>query len=114
MPGWLHPDTADAELVEVFEMGFERVRHLCADLCAGAKQVLDAVEMAAATRALLCSGTAVSPSPSISVTALVSTSNPASPRDTSLATMRSIPLRARLSRARATASAVSAAKPTSI
>ena len=59
------------------------------------------------------SGSVSRPSPLTIVTALVSTSKPASSRDTSLATIRSICLASRLAAARALTSSVSAAKPTS-
>ena len=55
----------------------------------------------AAIAALLCSGTSSTPSRETSVTALVSTSKPTPGCDTSLATMRSTPLRSSFCRARA-------------
>src|SRR5262245_15268691 len=69
--------------------------------------------ISAATRALVCSGSVSAPAAPTIVTALVSTSKPASVRETSLATITSACLRARLSIAFATTLSVSAAKPTS-
>ena len=60
-----------------------------------------------------CSGRVSSPSADTSVTSLVSTSKPASVRDTSFATTRSTRFSRCLRRALATTSVVSAANPTS-
>ena len=68
--------------------------------------------MRSATAAFACSGTATSRSRVMIVTALVSCSKPAPGWVTSLATTRSTRLASSLRRPRATASAVSAAKPT--
>src|SRR5688572_24395311 len=67
----------------------------------------------AATAVFACNGSSSAPAAVTSVTALVSTSKPASARDTSLATMRSTRFCFSFSCAYDNTSSVSAAKPTS-
>ena len=67
----------------------------------------------AAIAVLDCRGRDSSPSAVTSVTSFVSTSKPASVRDTSFATIRSTPFSRCFRRAPATTSDVSAANPTS-
>ena len=111
-------EAVDAELLEELEMGAELIggHDQREASLAGARpeQLLDAVEDDAgdAGLALERDRLLARPSPMI-VTALVSASKPWSGCETSLATIRSTFLRARLSRALATTSWVSAANPTS-
>src|SRR6185503_173281 len=121
-PGRVAADAGDAELAGKFEMfdeliavhgksaterngsGYSRTLRAASSLSTRSR-------ISAATRDLACSGNGSGPSGPTMVTALVSTSKPASLRETSLATMRSACLRSRFAAAEATTFSVSAAKP---